>query len=180
MSEQLTLSPEKHTPAVELTAERPQAAEYSEADKTQHIEQAQATVAIESAATEQPTLPQFPVTDDRPQFIDNAIKTLRMRRNLGHVQNKLKPAEKSFSKVVHQPLVQLVSESAAKTISRPSGILGGGIVAFIGSLGYLYLSRHLGFTYNYLFFLVFFIAGFALGSIAEYTLYWFHKKSRFV
>lgn len=178
MSEKLTQSPEQAAPNVEVQAERPQAAEYSEADKTQQVEQAQAAVAIESAATEQPTVPQFPVTDDRPQLIDNAIKTLRMRRNLGHVQNKLKPAEKSFSKVVHQPLVQLVSESAAKTISRPSGILGGGVVAFLGSLGYLYLSRHLGFTYNYLFFLLFFIAGFALGSMAEYTLYWFHKKTR--
>ena len=102
----------------------------------------------------------------------------RMRRNLSHVQNKLKPAEKSFSKLIHQPLVRRVSETASQTVSRPSGMLGGGVVAFLGSLLYLYLAHHIGFTYNYLLFLAFFTVGFVLGVALEYAAYGLRRLSR--
>lgn len=178
MSEHLQHSPERQAKSPEVTAERPKAAEFSQAEQAEQIERAQAAVAAEASHSEQPTVPQLPVTDDRPQLIDNAVKMFRMRRNLSHVQNKLKPAEKRLSKVVHQPLVRLVSESAAKTISRPSGMLGGGIVAFVGSLLYLYLAHHIGFTYNYLLFLGFFVGGFIVGVALEYVAYGVRKLSR--
>lgn len=174
MSERLSNSPEVHAEHLKVTVERPKAAEYSTAERAEHVEQAQAAVAAEARKSEQVHVPQAPV-DDRPQLIDNAVKMFRMRSNLSHVQNKLKPAQKSFSKVVHQPLVRRVSESASKTVSRPSGMLGGGITAFLGSLSYLVLAYRIGFTYNYLLFLGFFIGGFILGVCLEYALYGLRK-----
>lgn len=172
MSEKLVITPERtvETPAADV--ERPKVAELSPAEQERQIEAAQAAVAAaEASTTERPAVPVLPATDDRPLFIDKAIKSLRLKKNLTHVQNKLRPAEKGFSKVVHQPLVQLVSEQAAKTVTRPSGMLGGGLMAFVGSLGYLWLTRHYGLTYNYFFFLLFFIVGFALGLLGEYLSY---------
>ncbi|HEY1064213.1 MAG TPA: hypothetical protein VGE30_02850, partial [Candidatus Saccharimonadales bacterium] len=131
-------------------------------------------VAVEIGKSEQPRVPQTPI-DDRPQLIDNAVKMFRMRRNLSHVQSRLKPAEKSFSKVIHQPLVRRVSESAAKTVTRPSGMLGGGILAFFGSVLYLVLSHRIGFTYNYAMFLCFFVGGFLLGVTLEYVAHWLRR-----
>jgi len=171
MSEALRTQHEHVTPSQEIKAERPKTVEYAERDRTEHIKHAQETVAIESAKSERVMTPDVSVTDDRPYLIDNAVKMLRMRQNLTEVQKRLKPAQKRLSNVIHQPAVRRVSESASKTISRPSGLLGGGVIAFAGSLVYLYLTSTLGFAYNYLFFLLFFIAGFVLGIAIEYALY---------
>ncbi len=176
MSEQLPASPEQTVETPIVTTERPKAAEYSNAEKAEHIHEAQAAVAAESSTSEQPVVPQDPKPDHGVHLIDKAGKRLRLHKNLTQVQNRLKPTEKAFSKVIHQPLVSRVSDSAAKNVTRPSGLLGGGIVAFIGSLTYLYLARHVGFTYNYLFFLIFFIGGFALGVLAEYGAYWLRRS----
>ena len=131
----------------------------------------------ETSPTEHVSLPVIPL-DQRPQFIDKAIKMLRMHKNLDYVQSKLKPAEKRFSKAIHQPLVQLVSELGAKTVARPSGLLGGGLVAFIGSAGYLWLTRSYHLPYNYGFFFLFFLGGFLLGLAGEYGLALLHKLRR--
>jgi hypothetical protein len=61
----------------------------------------------------------------------------------------------------------VASEAAGRTVSRPSGLLGGGLVAFLGTTGYLYLARHIGFTYNYLVFLLLLAGGFILGVSLE-------------
>ena len=76
-----------------------------------------------------------------------------------------------MSRIIHQPAIDAASEATAKTIARPSGILGGGICAFAGSLFFLYFAKHDGFHYNYLLFLVFFIGGFAIGLLFE-VLVW--------
>lgn len=173
MSEKLPFNPEVTiAEAPRDSVERPKAAEYGKAEQEKSIESAKAAVAAaEASTTERPSVPTVEPTDDRPLFIDKAIKTLRMKQNLAHVQNRLKPAEKGFSKVIHQPLVQRVSETSAKTITRPSGMLGGGLVAFVGSLGYLWLTRHYGLDYNYVFFLIFFATGFLLGLAGEYAVH---------
>lgn len=175
MSEQLhTPSPEASVETTaEVTAERPQAAEYGSAEKEQRVEKARAALAsaAEKSSANRAHTPQLPATDDRPLLIDKAAKTIRLKRNLGQVQSKLKPAEKSFSKLVHQPLVQKVSETSAKTVARPSGVLGGGVVAFVGSLGYFWLTHYYSLPYNYIFFVVFFIGGFLVGVAGEYSLW---------
>lgn len=178
MSERLP-SPETHelvTAAPEVQAERPQGAEYGKAEQAEQLERAQAAVAEVANAAERPALAQLEPVDDRPQLIDNVAKMLRMRKSLSHVQNRLKPAEKSFSKVIHQPLIRRVSETTAQNITRPSGLLGGGLVAFIGSLIYLWLTRVANVTYNYFVFLVLFVGGFLLGVGVEWLLFFIRKQ----
>lgn len=116
--------------------------------------------------------------EDLPQLIDKSVKTMRMRQNLAHVQTKLKPSDKRLSEAVHQPLVQLISEAAGKTIARPSGLLGGGLVAFLGGLVYQLLTRHYNLSYDFFFFALFFGAGFILGVVAEYLLTLLHRVRR--
>ena len=171
MSEKITTSHEQLAQTPEITVEAPRAAAYSDRERVDHIKRAEQAVAVESAGAERPAVPTLPVTDDRPYLIDNATKMLRMKQNLTEVQKRLKPAQKSFSKAIHQPVVRRVSESAGKTVSRPSGLLGGGVLAFAGSVLYWYLTSQLGIAYNYGFFLVFFAVGFILGIIVEYAFY---------
>jgi hypothetical protein len=110
-------------------------------------------------------------------LITPELKAATKQRQLSQVQRRLSPRSRTLSKVIHQPAVRIVSEAAAATISRPSGLLGGGLVAFIGSLGYLYLTKHVGMTYNYFVFTLLFVGGFALGLVLE-LIVWSLTASR--
>ena len=102
-----------------------------------------------------------------PTTIGKVLKDQALFRTLKNLRQHLSPPERGLSKIVHQPVVDAVSEVGGKTVARPSGILGGGICAFLGSLGYLYLAKHIGFHYNYLLFLLLFVGGFAVGIVLE-------------
>ena len=72
-------------------------------------------------------------------------------------------ADRALSRIIHQPVVSRLSEGVGQSLTRPSGLLGGSLVAFLGSSGYLYLARHIGFTYNYSVFWLLLVGGFVFG-----------------
>ncbi len=98
------------------------------------------------------------------------LKQQAYRSTIKKAQSRLKGPEKSFSKVIHNPKIEKVSEVAAKTVARPSGFLLGSISAFITSLVVLYISKRSGFTYNYLLFVLVFVGGYLLGVLVELVL----------
>lgn len=112
-----------------------------------------------------------------PTHINRELKQATLRRELTQIRRHLSAPQRTLSKVIHQPIISATSEAAGKTISRPSGILGGSIMAFVGTSGYLYLAKHQGFKYNYVVFLALFLGGFALGLILE-LLVWTATRSR--
>lgn len=113
---------------------------------------------------------------NRPLYIDREVKALGLRRSLHSIQSKLPAPERALSRVIHQPAVRAVSEATGKTITRPSGLLGGGLCAFLGGSIYLYLAHHIGFAYNYLLFILLFVGGFALGVALELLLHFAHRR----
>lgn len=106
------------------------------------------------------------------------LKKTAYERTLKRVQSHLSAPVKSFSKFVHNPVVDSVSSVGANTVGRPSGVLGGSIFAFLGSLGLLYYSKHYGFQYNYLFLFILFVTGFAVGAIIELLVWLVFKRRR--
>jgi len=100
-------------------------------------------------------------------FVSNELKTMGGRRTLNNVRRHLNAPSRAFSKVIHQSAVEKVSEVAAPTVARPSGILGGGIFALLGSLILLYATKHYGYTYNYFVFVILFVGGFVAGMLVE-------------
>lgn len=101
------------------------------------------------------------------QDVNRELREITLRRELKHIRRKLPAPQRALSKVIHQPAVRVTSEFAGKTVSRPSGLLGGGVVALTGTTLYLYLANHIGFTYNYGVFLLLFVVGFAIGLVVE-------------
>lgn len=99
--------------------------------------------------------------------INKELKASAYKRTLKKARSQLSAPEKTFSRVVHNPIVEKTSDLAAKTVARPSGILIGGIGAFLGTLAILYISKRSGFTYNYLLFLLIFVAFYVLGVTLE-------------
>lgn len=103
--------------------------------------------------------------------ISHQVKAISLDRTLRKLQRQMSSPERVLSKVVHQPTVDRISEFSSKTVARPSGILSGGVFAFLGSFIFLYISKHYGYKYNYLLFALFFVGGFILGLIIELLLF---------
>lgn len=99
--------------------------------------------------------------------IDNQLQAIVKNREIKHIQSKENFLERHLSQVIHNPVISRISEPASKTISRPSGMLGGGIVAFLGTFLYYFLARRIGFSYNYSLLVLLFVGGFILGLILE-------------
>jgi hypothetical protein len=115
------------------------------------------------------------LTNSQPithKAVDSELKNITLNRELQHIRRQLPKRDRIISKVIHQPVIRAVSEGTSKTISRPSGLLGGGIVAFIGTSTYAYFTHHLGVPYNYLLFILFFVGGFIIGLVIEFIV-WF-------
>lgn len=181
MSEKLNIRPESHESQPTLhTPERAKhlkSPEINPAEVAKDLKEARKHIA-ETARSEEENNPiealqaaekaSRPAT---PTYVNRELKQITLRRELQHIQRKLPTPQRTLSKIVHQPVVRVVSEAAGKTVSRPSGLLGGGLMAFLGTTGYLYLARHVGFTYNYLIFLLLLVGGFLLGVGLELLVY---------
>jgi hypothetical protein len=179
MAEKLTVqSPEQGFDKIDVKIEAPaEATDTSPERQAEHLEAARAAVQEIAPPKERLALP----VDDKPQdnqplYIDKAVKKLQMKQSMKQVRRELSVPERVLSKVVHQPFVKAVSEASAKTISRPSGLLGGGFFAFVGSLAYLYFTSHIGMPYNYLLFILFFAGGFILGLTLELALHFVRPR----
>ncbi len=189
MAERLTLTPEDQkalfTPESEQAVFNPEReletskeTDHSQEDMVQQAvaaETAQAEVAKE--ANEDDPIARLEAAEAseaegaRPTQVNTELKTITLRRELQQIRRKLPAGDRALSKVVHQPVVRAVSEAAGKSVTRPSGLLGGGLMAFVGSLSYLYLAKHVGFSYNYFVFTVLFAAGFLLGLLLEFIVW---------
>jgi hypothetical protein len=102
--------------------------------------------------------------------IDRNVKKKAYKKELHRIQTHLPKSQRTFSKFIHNNAVETVSEVGGKTVARPSGLLGGGIVAFLGTLGMVLVSRHYGFTYNFFVFVALLVGGFFLGLILELVI----------
>lgn len=107
-----------------------------------------------------------------------SLKATAYIRTLTKIQHKLPKPARTFSKLVHNPALEKISNVSAQTIARPSGLLGGSIVAFLGSTTLLYLSKYYGYRYNYTVFFVCFIGGFLIGAMLELLLWLVHGRKK--
>jgi hypothetical protein len=109
-------------------------------------------------------------------YVSRELKQMGFRRTLTNARLHMGKPAQLFSKAIHQPVVEKISEAAAPTVARPSGILGGGIAALLGSVILLYVSKHNGYQYNYFVFFVLFVGGFVAGMAVELLIRAFIRR----
>lgn len=122
---------------------------------------------VEQFQKEQEEAAQAPVSTN----INRELKNITLAKELSFIRRRLPTNERILSKIIHQPVVRVISESTSKTVSRPSGLLGGGIVAFIGTTAYVIFTHYIGVPYNYSLFIIFFVGGFIIGLILEFIIW---------
>lgn len=105
--------------------------------------------------------------DSNKHFVGKELKTNSLKQTLRKVRKDLKPYQRPFSRIVHNKTVEKISETSAKTVARPSGLLIGGLSAFMMSLIVLAFCKYYGYEYNYLIGLLSFPVGFFIGIVGE-------------
>lgn len=178
MSENLKTGPESHQTPAETdhllpTPEQAEPLRRGEKDPAKMLEEARAEIE-ESGEAGADTNPLDELQESEraaktaaPGYVSGELRKATLNRQLGSIRRSLSVPGRAFSKVIHQPVIRVLSEPAGKTVSRPSGLLGGGLVAFIGTSAYLYLARQSGMRYSYFVFLGLFLGGFAAGLLLE-------------
>ncbi|HUC86752.1 MAG TPA: hypothetical protein VMR75_00285, partial [Candidatus Saccharimonadales bacterium] len=73
-------------------------------------------------------------------------KAANYRQTMVSLRHRMKPAARTFSKIIHTPSIEAASEVVGKTILRPSATLGATTTAVLFT-GFLYIyARHYGFV----------------------------------
>lgn len=175
-------SPERQEHLALPTAEQAEPLRRGEQDPAKNIAEARNTIAETAEADTRKALDESLKAAEAasktttPLLINSELKDVTLRRELKSLQRHESPVRRSLSKVIHQPAVRVTSEVVGASLSRPSGILGGGVMAFIGTSAYLLLAKHYGFTYNSTVFLALFAGGFALGLILELIIHFTFRR----
>jgi hypothetical protein len=104
------------------------------------------------------------------------LKIIALNNALSEIRSHLGSFSKSFSKVIHQPKINAISELSGKTVVRPTAILFGGLFMFVGSILYLYATYHTNARYNFFVAIFLFIGGFIAGIIIDLFYNLFFKS----
>ena len=78
-------------------------------------------------------------------YITKDVKVAVYLHTLKNARQHLKPSERIFSKIIHNNIVESISEAGSKTIARPGSIIGGGIFMIIGGISLFIIARYYGF-----------------------------------
>jgi len=159
---------------IEHQGKKPEHSEVSkeQVEKQQHemLKQAEAVIKAEAEPTRDMAAE---TADQATSTIPPAGRDLRnqkMNHTMHRVRRQLPTLDRALSKVIHNPFVDKVSEVGGKTVARPSGLLGGGLCAFLATSILVYYTRHNGVRYNYGVFIAFFLGGYLVGMTIELLL----------
>jgi len=130
------------------------------------IEQARSTIERQAAKSEQP-MTSSEQSHSGLRFEPHDRKKT-YKQTMSEVRSKLSSSAQQFSKVIHQPAVDAVSDVASKTVGRSSLLLGGFMATFIGTLVIFANARSNGYgVSNLTFLVVLFVLGAASGLVIE-------------
>ena len=182
MSEQFPKSnPESHISHIEHQKNTQEVErnrhEQSKADaKKQSKEEIYRQIEVARANKEAQKTKELHEHHDRPHhYITKSVKQGVYKHTIRNVQTHLKPAERRFSKILHNDTIEAISELGASTVARPSAILGGGVVMVFGGLALLLTARYFGFTIPMSSLIALYIIGFVLLFIIDIVAKPFRK-----
>ncbi len=90
------------------------------------------------------------------------------KKTMKETQAHMKPAERTFSKVIHNPVVEKTSEAVGGTVARPNAILAGSLSAFLLTLGIYLFAKHYGYPLSGFETIAAFILGWVVGILFDY------------
>lgn len=102
-----------------------------------------------------------------PTYTNKHLREMSFSNTMNHTRQQFNPALRSFSKFIHTPVVESVSEATAKTVGRNSALMGGSLsVLIIGSV-VLVVAKRTGFEIRPSLFILLFLGGTGAGLLIE-------------
>ena len=148
-------------------------AENPSVDSEKRIEAAREKLTIQKVIAEEPIAKE---TGNNASFIKKITHGLNYADTLASVQRRLSPRARSFSKVIHAPVVEKTSAVLEKTVMRPSVTLGATWTALIVGLIFYLTARHYGFRLSGSEMILALIVGGLLGASVEWFSYMLRKR----
>jgi len=91
------------------------------------------------------------------------------KKTMKHIQKDMSPASRTFSKIIHNPVVEKTSEVLGKTVARPNLILAGALgTIVICSVVYL-IAKKYGYVLSGSEAMITFVLGWIVGAIIEFA-----------
>lgn len=90
------------------------------------------------------------------------------KHHMKQLQSELKPGQRAFSKLIHNPVVEKTSEAVGSTVARPNAVLAGAVVAFILVLAVYVVSKFYGYRLSGFETIGAFIVGWILGILYDF------------
>lgn len=97
-----------------------------------------------------------------------AARSKAYKSIMKQTQAELSAPSRAFSKFIHNPVVEKVSEVAGKTVARPNAILSGATFAFLLTLAIYLIARFNGYPLSGTETIASFIAGWVLGNLYDF------------
>jgi hypothetical protein len=169
-------SPEKSQKAEKVGEASHESYEESKADRLSEIRNSIQESAGSSREGKQ-ALASTHTRTQSPLYVDKRMKAQSLKHELKAVRKQLPKSEQVLSRVVHLKPVQAASELGEKTIARPQALLWGGLCAALSSAALYLTAKYIGFQYNYLLGILFFVGGYFIGLLVELTYRLTHKPS---
>lgn len=88
-------------------------------------------------------------------------------RIMDDARSHMSPPARTFSKIIHHPVVEKTSEITGKTIARPNAILSGSVGAFSLVLVTLLVARYYGYPLSGFETIAAFALGWAVGMVYD-------------
>ena len=88
---------------------------------------------------------------------------------MSQARAEMSAPERTFSAVIHNPVVDKVSNTVANTIARPDAILSGAVFAFVLTLSIYLIAKQSGYPLTGSEAIAAFIIGWAFGNIYDYV-----------
>lgn len=152
--------------AEQLEQRSPERSSAERADESRHEALEQAQSAEKDRANE--SRPDRPETKRDTPPSSKAARKEAFDSIMSEVQSQMSPAERTFSKFIHAPAVEKVSDVTGKTIARPNAILAGSLTAFVLVLAVYLVARHYGYPLSGAETMVAFALGWVLGVVFDF------------
>jgi len=179
-AEQQPQNPENSTETPKVSAEHYENSEKNIENKSEHVESGEkaaekarvealeTAISVERGSAEKKTKASDAPTPRRRGGISKKEKAASYKKHMKQVQAELPPAERAFSKVIHNPLVEKTSEFVGATVARPNAILSGAVVAFFLVLAVYLVAKNLGYMLSGFETIGAFAIGWVIGVLYDY------------
>ena len=87
---------------------------------------------------------------------------------MSEVRTHMSPADRAFSKVIHDPTVEKVSDTIGNTVARPNAVLSGSVFAFLFTLTFYLIARFNGYPLSGTETIASFFLGWIVGLVFDY------------